>query len=128
MAHKKRRRSKHFGVLPVVFGLPLLPVLAGLAATGLAAFLVLKKKKSSALVGGSSLVISPNPPTVSLSATAERRSLWTWTKGAPIMFDDEAVFAVALLVMVGGLSLAFLLGFLVPANVAIYDQLMSVAR
>lgn len=72
MAHKKRRRSKHFGVLPVVFGLPLLPVLAGLAATGLAAFLVLKKKKSSALVGGSSLVISPDISRQSAMAQAAR--------------------------------------------------------
>lgn len=74
MAHKKRRTKKHFGALPLVFGLPLLPVLAGLAATGIAAFFVLKKKASGAtsLNAGSSLVISPDISRQSALAQAAR--------------------------------------------------------
>jgi len=61
MAYKKRRTKKHFGVLPLVFGVPLLPVLAGLGALGFVAYKVLKKKAgSTSLNAGSSLVISPD--------------------------------------------------------------------
>lgn len=77
MSHKrKNRRAKNrgYGALPLIAGIPLLPLLGGLGLLGFGVYTIVKKKKEAAMLMAGEPTFIPSPDVAAQIANSSLKS------------------------------------------------------